>query len=207
MPWSATRNTARRVPFGEQFEDERLRAIALHARQLGFNHPMTNEPVDVIAPTSAAWEAILPSPPVMTSGKIGGCSRFGDVVLQSFAQMQAEVEQRFADDEHHEHADVAAERHRYEAAEQDRDVQHDDPRVRLQHQHEHDGSAVLAAAEVVDEERPEVARRERDDAPPQVLFGKHLVKSLSGPNGPKPPSDSRPKNANTKTPWTRQNRP
>lgn len=49
------------LPFGEQFEDERSRAIALHARQLGFNHPMTNEPVDVIAPISAAWEAILPS--------------------------------------------------------------------------------------------------------------------------------------------------
>ena len=48
-------------PFGEQFEDERLRAISLHARQLGFNHPMTNEPVDVIAPLSTAWEAILPS--------------------------------------------------------------------------------------------------------------------------------------------------
>lgn len=47
--------------FGEQFDDERLRAIALHARQLGFNHPMTNEPVDVIAPTSAAWQSILPS--------------------------------------------------------------------------------------------------------------------------------------------------
>jgi 23S rRNA-/tRNA-specific pseudouridylate synthase len=48
------------LPFGEQFDDERLRAIALHARQLGFNHPMTNEPVDVMAPLSAAWEAILP---------------------------------------------------------------------------------------------------------------------------------------------------
>jgi 23S rRNA pseudouridine1911/1915/1917 synthase len=48
-------------PFGEQFEDERLRAIALHARQLGFNHPMTNEPVDVMAPTPQAWDAILPS--------------------------------------------------------------------------------------------------------------------------------------------------
>jgi 23S rRNA pseudouridine1911/1915/1917 synthase len=47
-------------PFGEQFEDERLRAIALHARQLGFNHPMTNEPVDVIAPTNEAWEAVVP---------------------------------------------------------------------------------------------------------------------------------------------------
>ena len=41
--------------FGEQFEDERLRSIALHARQLGFNHPMTREPVDVVAPLPAAW--------------------------------------------------------------------------------------------------------------------------------------------------------
>jgi 23S rRNA pseudouridine1911/1915/1917 synthase len=47
--------------FGEQFEDERLRAIALHARQLGFNHPMTNEAVDVIAPLSPTWEEILRS--------------------------------------------------------------------------------------------------------------------------------------------------
>jgi 23S rRNA pseudouridine1911/1915/1917 synthase len=45
-------------PFGEQFEDERLRAIALHARQLGFNHPMTREPVDVIAPLPAAWDPL-----------------------------------------------------------------------------------------------------------------------------------------------------
>ena len=45
-------------PFGEQFEDERLRAIALHARQLGFNHPMTGEPVDVIAPLPPAWQEL-----------------------------------------------------------------------------------------------------------------------------------------------------
>ncbi len=50
-------------PFGEQFEDERLRAIALHARQLGFNHPMTNEAVDVLAPLPAAWQKFeLPHP-------------------------------------------------------------------------------------------------------------------------------------------------
>jgi RluA family pseudouridine synthase len=42
-------------PFGQQFEDERLRAIALHARQLGFNHPMTGEPVDIVASTPPAW--------------------------------------------------------------------------------------------------------------------------------------------------------
>lgn len=46
------------APFGEQFADERLRGIALHARQLGFNHPMTNEPVDVIAPTPPAWDSL-----------------------------------------------------------------------------------------------------------------------------------------------------
>jgi 23S rRNA-/tRNA-specific pseudouridylate synthase len=45
-------------PFGEQYPDERLRAIALHARQLGFNHPMTGEPVDVTAPLPAAWSSL-----------------------------------------------------------------------------------------------------------------------------------------------------
>jgi RluA family pseudouridine synthase len=50
-------------PFGEQFEDERLRAIALHARQLGFNHPMTQEVVDILAPLPAAWDEFrLPLP-------------------------------------------------------------------------------------------------------------------------------------------------
>src|SRR5262245_29151314 len=48
------------IPFGEQFADERLRSIALHARQLGFNHPMSGEPVNVTAPTPVAWDSILP---------------------------------------------------------------------------------------------------------------------------------------------------
>jgi RluA family pseudouridine synthase len=43
------------APFGEQFADERLRAIALHARQLGFNHPMTGEAVDIVAPPPIPW--------------------------------------------------------------------------------------------------------------------------------------------------------
>jgi 23S rRNA pseudouridine1911/1915/1917 synthase len=46
------------MPFGEQCEDERLRAIALHARQLGFRDPMTGEPVDVVAPPPAAWQTL-----------------------------------------------------------------------------------------------------------------------------------------------------
>lgn len=50
-------------PFGEQFEDERLRAIALHARQLGFNHPMTQEAVDILAPLPSAWDAFRLSLP------------------------------------------------------------------------------------------------------------------------------------------------
>jgi 23S rRNA pseudouridine1911/1915/1917 synthase len=44
--------------FGEQFEDDRLRAIALHARQLGFNHPMSGDAVDVIAPLPATWQPL-----------------------------------------------------------------------------------------------------------------------------------------------------
>lgn len=46
------------IPFGEQHEDERLRSIALHARSLAFNHPMTHEPVEVVAPLPQNWEAL-----------------------------------------------------------------------------------------------------------------------------------------------------
>lgn len=47
-----------RLPFGEQNEDERLRSIALHARQLGFNHPTLSETVDVLAPLPLAWKEL-----------------------------------------------------------------------------------------------------------------------------------------------------
>ncbi|MCG8448728.1 MAG: hypothetical protein MI725_03985, partial [Pirellulales bacterium] len=46
------------VPFGKQYEDIRHRGIALHARQLGFRHPMTGEPVDIVAPLSSAWQKL-----------------------------------------------------------------------------------------------------------------------------------------------------
>jgi 23S rRNA pseudouridine1911/1915/1917 synthase len=43
------------VPFGPQHEDPRLRAIALHARTLSFQHPMTRTPVAITAPLPLAW--------------------------------------------------------------------------------------------------------------------------------------------------------
>lgn len=43
------------VPFGDQFEDERLRAIALHAREISFVHPQTKEKIHLVAPVSATW--------------------------------------------------------------------------------------------------------------------------------------------------------
>ncbi len=46
------------VPFGEPHEDIRRRGIALHARSLIFNHPMTGEPVDVVAPLAPAWQQL-----------------------------------------------------------------------------------------------------------------------------------------------------
>lgn len=46
------------TPFGEQFPEQRDRAIALHARQLGFRHPMTDEPVDITAPLPATWNVL-----------------------------------------------------------------------------------------------------------------------------------------------------
>ena len=38
------------LPYGPPEEDPRRRWIALHARRLAFQHPMTREPVEVIAP-------------------------------------------------------------------------------------------------------------------------------------------------------------
>ena len=42
-------------PFGEQFEDERRRAIALHARSLKFVNPTSKETVEIVAPLPTAW--------------------------------------------------------------------------------------------------------------------------------------------------------
>jgi 23S rRNA-/tRNA-specific pseudouridylate synthase len=44
-----------KIPFGEQHADERLRAIALHARSLSFVDPATNQPVTVEAPVPPEW--------------------------------------------------------------------------------------------------------------------------------------------------------
>lgn len=43
--------------FGAAFEDTRLRAIALHARDLQFFHPKTREVMQFSAPVTAAWDA------------------------------------------------------------------------------------------------------------------------------------------------------
>jgi RluA family pseudouridine synthase len=44
--------------FGPQYADARLRAIALHARSLGFRHPMTREPVAVSAAPPEPWREL-----------------------------------------------------------------------------------------------------------------------------------------------------
>lgn len=51
------------TPFGPQHEDTRLRAIALHARTLGFRHPMTDVPVTVAAPPPPPWSEWITSTP------------------------------------------------------------------------------------------------------------------------------------------------
>ncbi len=45
------------VAFGPETPDERARAIALHARLLAFRHPMTQAPVECLAPLPAYWPA------------------------------------------------------------------------------------------------------------------------------------------------------
>ena len=49
--------------FGEACEEERDRAIALHARSLGFRHPMRDESVVVTAPLNANWINALDATP------------------------------------------------------------------------------------------------------------------------------------------------
>jgi 23S rRNA pseudouridine1911/1915/1917 synthase len=44
------------IAFGPQHEDQRLRAIALHARLLEFKHPMTKEMVSITAPVDENWK-------------------------------------------------------------------------------------------------------------------------------------------------------
>lgn len=44
--------------FGPQTDDRRERWIALHARGLEFRHPMTREPVRVVAPLPETWLAL-----------------------------------------------------------------------------------------------------------------------------------------------------
>jgi 23S rRNA-/tRNA-specific pseudouridylate synthase len=47
------------VGFGEGFDDTRLRAIALHARDLQIFHPKSREVMQFSAPVSAAWEVAI----------------------------------------------------------------------------------------------------------------------------------------------------
>lgn len=46
------------MSFGAAGLSTRERPIALHARQLGFRHPMSGEEVDVVAPLPGAWDAL-----------------------------------------------------------------------------------------------------------------------------------------------------
>jgi 23S rRNA pseudouridine1911/1915/1917 synthase len=46
------------LPFGDPALELRDRPIALHARQLGFRHPMKDESVAIIAPLPPEWEAL-----------------------------------------------------------------------------------------------------------------------------------------------------
>lgn len=44
--------------FGPHLEDERLRPIGLHARTLGFKHPMRDEQVVITAPLPEVWQSL-----------------------------------------------------------------------------------------------------------------------------------------------------
>jgi len=47
-----------RLPFGPQYEDQRMRAIALHARLLEFREPLSQQPLSISAPIHQAWKEL-----------------------------------------------------------------------------------------------------------------------------------------------------
>jgi 23S rRNA pseudouridine1911/1915/1917 synthase len=51
-----------RTAFGPQHEDQRLLAIALHARTLTFFHPTTKQEITLEAPVNEAWNELAPAP-------------------------------------------------------------------------------------------------------------------------------------------------
>ena len=55
FPVLGDRQYGSNVAFGPGCDDERARWIALHARHLEFQHPMTHEPVVAAAPVPSAW--------------------------------------------------------------------------------------------------------------------------------------------------------
>ncbi|MDA7950701.1 MAG: RluA family pseudouridine synthase [Pirellulaceae bacterium] len=63
------------LPFGPQYDDLRKRSIALHARSLKLDHPMTRLPIEFTAPLPACWN-ILP--------EIAACS---DLSLANFEKI------------------------------------------------------------------------------------------------------------------------
>jgi 23S rRNA pseudouridine1911/1915/1917 synthase len=44
-----------KIPFGPQHADQRLRAIALHARTLAFQHPTSKQAISITAPPPEFW--------------------------------------------------------------------------------------------------------------------------------------------------------
>lgn len=46
------------ISFGPSVSEDRERAIALHARSLALAHPMTREPIELVAPPPVYWNAI-----------------------------------------------------------------------------------------------------------------------------------------------------
>ncbi|TWT76922.1 Ribosomal large subunit pseudouridine synthase D [Posidoniimonas polymericola] len=51
--------------FGPETDEPRDRAIALHARELGFRHAMRDEQVQITAPLPSAWEALELAPTLL----------------------------------------------------------------------------------------------------------------------------------------------
>ena len=103
-------------------------------------------------------------------GQDGRAFRQMFVVAFALAEMERQVEHCFANDEQRQQEHIATQQHSSEAAEQDREMEHDDACVRLEHENRQHRAAIFAAANVVAEERVQVTRDETNGGESQLAI-------------------------------------
>ena len=163
-------------PFGEQFDDERLRGDRAARAAARLQSPDDERAGGRDRPAAAGVGAVGFASPIITSGKIGGSSRSFNLSMRRCSRrckLRSSIVlpmTRITST-----SQLLPSINRHNAAKKNRQVQHHDAGVRLNHQQWHQRPAVLAVPEIVYEERPQMTCGECQHGPPQVFTAKHFI--------------------------------